>query len=49
MKWSWVVKGTQGMMAYPRMVDDSADELKPTLGGVVATILQTLLRAVLGV
>lgn len=46
---SWVVKGTQGMMAYPRMVDDSADELKPTLGGVVATILQTLLRAVLGV
>ena len=46
---SWVVKGTQGMMAYPRMVDDSAEELKPTLGGVVATILQTLLRAVLGV
>ena len=45
---SWVVKGTQGMMAYPRMVDDSAEELKPTLGGVVATILQTLLRAALG-
>ena len=36
-------------MAYPRMVDDSADGLKPSLGGVVATILQTLLRAVLGV
>lgn len=46
---SWVVKGTQGMMAYPRMVDDSAEELKPNLGGVVATILQTLLRAVLGI
>lgn len=46
---SWVVKGTQGMMAYPRMVDDSADGLKPSLGGVAATILQTLLRAVLGV
>ena len=46
---SWVVKGTQGMMAYPRMVDDSAAGLKPSLGGVVATILQTLLRAVLGV
>ena len=46
---SWVVKGTQGMMAYPGMVDDSADGLEPSLGGVVATILQTLLRAVLGV
>jgi hypothetical protein len=45
---SWVVKGTQGMMAYPRMVDDSAEELKPGLGGVVVTILQTLVRAALG-
>jgi hypothetical protein len=31
------------------MIDHSAGEPKPTLGGVVATILQTLLRAVLGV
>jgi Zn-finger nucleic acid-binding protein len=46
---SWVVTGTQGMMAYPRMVDDSAEEFKPSLGGVVATILQTLLRAALGI
>ena len=45
---SWVVKGTQGMMAYPRMVDDSTEELKPGLGAVVVTILQTLVRAALG-
>jgi Zn-finger nucleic acid-binding protein len=45
---SWVVKGTQGMMAYPRMVADSEQGLKPSLGGAAATILQALLRAVLG-
>jgi hypothetical protein len=31
------------------MVDDSAQEFKPSLGGAVATILQTLLRATLGI
>jgi Zn-finger nucleic acid-binding protein len=46
---SWIVKGTQGMMAYPRMSDDSAPELKPTMGAVVVTILQALLRAALGI
>jgi Zn-finger nucleic acid-binding protein len=45
---SWVVKGTQGMMAYPRMIDDSAPGLKANVGGAVGTILQVLLRAVLG-
>lgn len=46
---SWVVKGTQGMMAYPRMVDDSPEELKPSLSAGVGTILQALVRAALGI
>jgi len=46
---SWVVTGTQGMMAYPRMVEDTAEQLKPSLGEVMATILQTLLRALPGI
>jgi Zn-finger nucleic acid-binding protein len=46
---SWVVKGTQGMMAYPRTVDDSGEDLKPSLRGALATILQALVRAALGI
>jgi Zn-finger nucleic acid-binding protein len=46
---SWVVKGTQGMMAYPRMVDDAAQDLRPALSGALATALHALLRAALGV
>jgi Zn-finger nucleic acid-binding protein len=45
---SWVVKGTQGMMAYPRMVDDGAEEFKPGPSALGA-ILQALLRAALGI
>jgi Zn-finger nucleic acid-binding protein len=45
---SWVVKGTQGMMAYPRMIDDSAQDSAPSLGNALATILQALVRAALG-
>ena len=45
---SWVVKGTQGMMAYPRMVDDAAEEIKPAGSAVAGTILQALVRAALG-
>ncbi len=45
---SWVVKGTQGMMAYPRMVTGMEQEHQPNPGGAVATILQALLRTVLG-
>jgi Zn-finger nucleic acid-binding protein len=46
---SWVIKGTQGMMAYPRMIDDSAHGVEPSLSGALGTILQALLRAILGV
>ena len=47
---SWIVKGTQGIMAYPCAVDDdSATELRPHLGSAVATILQALVRAALGI
>jgi Zn-finger nucleic acid-binding protein len=46
---SWVVKGTQGMMAYPRMVGDAGQDLKPTVAGAVGAILQALLRAALGI
>jgi Zn-finger nucleic acid-binding protein len=46
---SWVVKGTQGMMAYPKMFDDSAAESKPSVGSAVALILQTLLRMAIGI
>jgi Zn-finger nucleic acid-binding protein len=46
---SWIVKGTQGMMAYPRMVDDSAEEFTTTLGGAAWLILQALLRLVIGI
>jgi Zn-finger nucleic acid-binding protein len=46
---SWVVKGTQGMMAYPRMADDPAADLRPSLGGMVGTILQALVRLAIGI
>jgi len=46
---SWVIKGTGGMMAYPRTPGASAEEFEPALGPAVATILQTLLRAVFGI
>ena len=46
---SWVVKGTQGMMAYPRMTDAAAGDLEPSLGGAVVTILQALVRLAIGI
>jgi Zn-finger nucleic acid-binding protein len=46
---AWVVKGTQGMMAYPRRADDSIADAKPDARDIAAIILQTLVRAVLGV
>lgn len=45
---AWVVKGTQGMMAYPRVADHAAEEFKPSLSAAAGTILQALLRAALG-
>ena len=46
---SWIVKGTQGMMAYPRMADAPAEDLKPSLGGVAGMILQAIVRLALGI
>jgi len=46
---AWVVKGTQGMMAYPRMADAPAEDIKPSWGDAVMPILQALVRMVLGV
>jgi Zn-finger nucleic acid-binding protein len=46
---SWIVKGTQGMMAYPRMVDASSENVKPSLRGALVTILQALVRLAIGI
>jgi Zn-finger nucleic acid-binding protein len=45
---SWVVKGTGGMMAYPRGAQDPAPDVKPAVSAVVAAILQAVVRAALG-
>jgi Zn-finger nucleic acid-binding protein len=45
----WVVKGTQGMMAYPGSSDDAGQNLKPKMVGAMGAILQALLRAALGI
>jgi Zn-finger nucleic acid-binding protein len=46
---AWVVKGTQGMMAYPRMLEKPEDDLKSDQRGAVGTILQALVRLAIGV
>jgi Zn-finger nucleic acid-binding protein len=46
---SWVVKGTQGMMAYPRMAAAPTEDLKPSLGTAAVTILRALVRLAIGI
>jgi Zn-finger nucleic acid-binding protein len=46
---AWVVKGTGGMMAYPRNGLEPVADAKPATAAVFATILQALVRAALGV
>ncbi|MDH3443504.1 MAG: zf-TFIIB domain-containing protein, partial [Deltaproteobacteria bacterium] len=46
---SWILTGTRGMMAYPRLANESAEELKPDFRGLLKSILQTLLRVAIGI
>jgi Zn-finger nucleic acid-binding protein len=46
---AWVVKGTRGIMAYPRMTDDPTADLDSDTSGVIGTILQALVRLVIGI
>jgi len=46
---SWVVTGTKGIFAYPHAAPEEPEPLKTTLSGAVRLILQTLVRAVLGI
>lgn len=46
---SWVVTGTQGMMAYPSLVHEAGEDFRPSPRGIIKLILQSLLRLALGV
>jgi Zn-finger nucleic acid-binding protein len=46
---AWVVKGTRGMMAYPRMADNSTADIESDTRGAIKTILQALVRLVIGI
>jgi Zn-finger nucleic acid-binding protein len=46
---AWVVKGTRGMMAYPRMTDEPTADLDSDTRGVISAILHALARLVIGI
>ncbi|HET8563271.1 MAG TPA: zf-TFIIB domain-containing protein [Candidatus Binatia bacterium] len=46
---SWVTTGTQGIFAHPRAAESASDVSEPTVRGAFKTILQVLLRTVLGI
>ncbi len=46
---SWVLTGTQGMMAYPSLAHEAGEAFEPSSRGIIKSILQTLVRLAIGV
>jgi len=46
---SWVVTGTQGMLAYPQGYADEKETLRDTLSGAARLTLQALVRLLIGI